>query len=461
MGATARFGRRRQRMLVFALLVTVALLAAITAGGLYWKQTRDDDVTPVGVPARPGPADPSRAIEPLSPDAPAPTADGVATQLAPALRNSDLGELTGQISDPLTGEVLWSQDAGDPRIPASNAKILTAAAALLELPHDQRITTRVVDGGDGQVILVGAGDPTLSAEAPGDPTFYTDPARISDLAGQIRDRGLDVRSVAVDTTAFPGPDLAPSWDRGDIAGGNITPISALITDGGRLDPLDENSPRTPDPAQAAGQALADALGVTAPVEAAAAPAGAATVASVESAPLVTRVGDMMRFSDNVLAETIAIELSQAKGGPATIAGGTDAIISGLREAGFDTDGVVLRDASGLSDENRVPAATLDEVMSAAAGDDHLALRPMLDALPIAAGTGTLAGRFDPARNPGAGWVRAKTGTLTEVTSLTGIVQTVDGRVLAFSLMSGGTAPDRARPAIDALAGRLRECGCRG
>ena len=63
-------------------------------------------------------------------------------------------------------------------------------------------------------------------------------------------------------------------------------------------------------------------------------------------------------------------------------------------------------------------------------------------------------------NPGAGWVRAKTGTLTGVSSLTGIVQTVDGRVLSFALISGGTSPADARPALDNVAGKLRECGCR-
>jgi len=89
-----------------------------------------------------------------------------------------------------------------------------------------------------------------------------------------------------------------------------------------------------------------------------------------------------------------------------------------------------------------------------------AIRPLLDGLPIAAGTGTLATRFDPSTNPGAGWARAKTGTLTGVSSLTGIVQTVDGRVLSYALISGGTSPADARPALDAVVGDLRECGCR-
>lgn len=181
---------------------------------------------------------------------------------------------------------------------------------------------------------------------------------------------------------------------------------------------------------------------------------------MESASLTVRVGDMMRFSDNVLAESLAIELAEATGGEASIAGGARAVLATLSKDGFDVGDARLVDASGLSYSDRVPASLLDEVMSAAAGDGHPKLRSLLDSLPVAFGTGTLIDRFDPDETPGAGWVRGKTGTLTGVSSLTGVVQTVDGRVLAFAMMSGGTSPEEARPAVDAVVGALRDCGCR-
>ena len=170
---------------------------------------------------------------------------------------------------------------------------------------------------------------------------------------------------------------------------------------------------------------------------------------------------MLRYSDNVLAETLAIELSVHRGGPPTHAGGVEAIEQVLSSMFPDQwAGTTLHDASGISYANRTTPELLDAVMTAASGPSRPALRPMLDGLPIAGGTGTLADRFDAPGNPGAGWARAKTGTLTGVSSLTGIVQTVDGRVLSFALMSGGTSPADARPALDAVVGQLRECGCR-
>jgi D-alanyl-D-alanine carboxypeptidase/D-alanyl-D-alanine-endopeptidase (penicillin-binding protein 4) len=57
-------------------------------------------------------------------------------------------------------------------------------------------------------------------------------------------------------------------------------------------------------------------------------------------------------------------------------------------------------------------------------------------------------------------VRAKTGTLTGVSSLAGVVTDADGRLLVFVLMSNGQSPSAVRPRLDALAATLSRCGCR-
>ncbi|MGC5247508.1 D-alanyl-D-alanine carboxypeptidase/D-alanyl-D-alanine endopeptidase [Gordonia sp. DT219] len=463
-----RPGTRRRRLIWS--LISVILVAAIAVGGVFtYRQLTEPDPLPPGTPGRPAPIAFTPVINPVSANAPEPTAPGITKAIVQSLKSPALGTLTGQISDSLTGTVLWSQGAERPRTPASNAKILTASAVLLALPHDQRLTTSVLAGPGGQVILKGAGDPTLTAQPPGVESFYTDPGRISALADQIKRAGIDPTSVAVDLSAYSGPTMDPTWSRGDIAGGDIAPMESLMVDGARIKPLDEYSPRVDDPGVTAGQALARALGVSTDVTEQTAPAGARTVAQVTSAPLVTRVDDMMRFSDNVEAEALSIELARSQGEPATLAGGAQAVLKVLNANGFPTAGAKLQDSSGLSYGNLVPASLLDTLMGAASGpigsdspaQAHAAkMRPMLDGLPIAGGTGTLADRFDARTNPGAGWVRAKTGTLTGVSSLTGIVQTVDGRVLSFALMSGGTSPADARPALDAIPGDLRECGCR-
>jgi D-alanyl-D-alanine carboxypeptidase/D-alanyl-D-alanine-endopeptidase (penicillin-binding protein 4) len=84
----------------------------------------------------------------------------------------------------------------------------------------------------------------------------------------------------------------------------------------------------------------------------------------------------------------------------------------------------------------------------------------LDLLPVAAGSGTLSDRFiDPETNrDAAGWLRAKTGSLTATNALAGVVTDTDGRVLTFAMISNGAGPT-GRTAIDALAATLRSCGC--
>lgn len=454
-------GRRRWRA-VWITLLSLILVAALALGGFLayqWYYLRPAEV-PAGTPAQPALVSVDPSIVPVPSDAPAPTSRGIAAALRSGLKDPALGKLTGAVSDPLTGQTLWTSRPDEPRTPASNAKILTAAAVLEELDHDARLTTKVVQGDDGQVILVGAGDPTLTAEPEGSEGFFTDGPRIADLADQLTKSGVPVTSVAYAPSSIEDPAMERTWSTEDIKGGDIAPISSLMLDAARKDTSDEFSPRSDTPQEDAGRALADALGLHGPVEEATPSSSARVLAEVTSAPLSTRVGDMMRFSDNVLAETLAIELSQKMGGPASIAGGAQAVVSVLRDKGFDVSGVTLRDASGLSAADKVPADLLDQLVSAAAGDSHPKLRPMLDTFPVAAGSGTLADRFPVGENPGAGWVRAKTGTLTGVSSLTGIVQTVDGRVLAFAFMSGGTSPADARPALDDLAGALRQCGCR-
>ena len=106
------------------------------------------------------------------------------------------------------------------------------------------------------------------------------------------------------------------------------------------------------------------------------------------------------------------------------------------------------------------AETLDEVVGAAVGDDHPRLRPVVDLLPIAGGSGTLSNRFlDNAGRGAAGYLRAKTGSLTATNTLAGFVTDSNGRVLTFALLSNQAGPS-GRTALDAFAATLRTCGCR-
>ncbi|MCB9417966.1 MAG: D-alanyl-D-alanine carboxypeptidase/D-alanyl-D-alanine-endopeptidase [Mycolicibacterium sp.] len=438
--------------------VVVAVAAVMTSGG--------DTSSAQGAAGRPR-ASANPAVVPVSDSAPVPTGAGMTAALAAPVADPNLGNLTGRITDAKTGTQLWEQRSTLPMLPASTNKTLTAGAALLTLDRDARLTTTVVaadqNSQPGVVVLVGGGDPVLSAAPPGQETWYRGAARISDLADQVRQSGITVTRVQVDNSLFSGPDFAPGWDPADIFGGDIAPIQAVMVDAGRTQPTTDESRRSTTPALDAGRALAAALRVDpATVSFASSPPTGQQLASVQSAPLIERLRQMMLASDNVMAETIGREVAKATGRPQSFAGAVDAVTGKLASSGVDMTGASLVDSSGLSVLDRLTAKNLDEVVGAAAGPNLPAMRPLLDLLPIAGGSGTLSDRFlaGDARTSSAGWLRAKTGSLTAINSLAGVVTDASGRVLTFAFISNDAGPT-GRLAIDALAGVLRTCGCGG
>lgn len=460
-GALAGRRRRNVRILMSLVAVLIVAVAALTIV-LVQKDTSTAADGATTTSAEPSPVTATPQVAPVPDDAPMPTPAALGAVLAPLVSNPALGAFTGVVADARTGTTLWSQNPDTPMTPASTAKILTAAAAMLSLSPDHRVETRVVQGSrPGELVLVGGGDPTLTAQPVGQPSYYPGAPRIADLVEQIRRAGAEVDSIVVDISAYAGPTMAQGWMPEDVAAGYIAPIESVMIDGARSDPFAEEPPRSATPALDAGRVLAQALGIDlARVTVGKAESGAAPVASVLSAPLRDRLGQMMRRSDNVLAETIAREIAVAKNSEASFTGATEAIGKTLYDAGFKTDGLTLHDGSGLSVDDRVPARLQADILTAAAGETKPQLRPMLDDLPVAGATGTLSDRYASGDRTGAGWVRAKTGTLSVASALTGYVVDVDGRVLTFALMSNDRPPEVSRPALDAVAGALRLCGCR-
>lgn len=497
-GGSGRYGsasRRRRGVRTWLIIVLVVLAGAVAVAAVILKpwtpEFRHGGLT---IAAPPAPATVSPEVAPAPDTAPAPSAAGVAAALGPVVASPDLGGFAGSVIDAASGTVLWSERADEPRVPSSTAKIMTTAAALLTLPADQRVHTKVVAGSaPNEIVLVAAGDPTLTAQ-PGGQGYYPGAASLLDLAAQVRNADIRADTIVVDTSVYSGETMARGWDPIDIPGGSIAPLESVMLDGGRLDPAGEYSPRSGTPALDVGRRLATELGLDpARVRVGTAPQGTKRLGEVASAPLRDRLRDMMVYSDNVLAETIGREVAQATGRPMSFEGAAAAVAAVLAEHGFDMTGVTMFDCSGLSVDDRIPARLLNQIINTAAGPEPDAepttsapaplapplgagagrqqqpeppaatltsrLVPMLDYLPVAGGTGSLSSRYVTQNQGGAGWVRAKTGTLSVASTLAGYVLDRDGRVLTFTLMSSDRPPEVSRPALDAVATTLRNCGC--
>lgn len=451
-------------------IVTCLLAVAVFVGvGSTRQYLADRNYHPIKVPApTAAPADIAAALRAGSP-APAanppgaaPTAAGIAAALTAGLANPQLGpSMSVQVIDAVTGTSLFSQRPDAAVAPASTSKLLTAAAILTVHKATDRFTTAVVAGPTpGSVVLVGGGDPTLSGAAAGQPVEYPEAGRVSDLAAQVRKNlgTTAVSQVFVDDSLFTGPATAPGWDPGDAPSSYASPITAAMIDAGRDRP--DAPDRSGSPDLAAGRALATALGGTAAVSLGTAPAQATALAKVSSAPIGVLVEQMLRDSDNVIAEVLARQVALSQHQPGSFAAAAAAIANVLQPVGI-TVGTGMKDGSGLSGLDRIPARALGTVLTKAVSTPSL--RPLLTGLSVAGWDGSLVeqGRFSGPAAIGDGAVRAKTGSLTGVSALAGVVTDADGRQLIFAFVAD-QAPSEAetRGAIDDLAASLVKCGCR-
>lgn len=390
------------------------------------------------------------------------TPAAVARALAGPITDQSLGpRVRASVLDASTGNVLYQRGATAAAPPASTAKILTATALLAVRKPTDRLTTTVVRGSTpGTVVLVGAGDPTLSAAPARKATEYPDAARISDLAAQLRKRNLPINRVVVDDSLYSGPKVSPVWAKGDVPSDYASAITAVMADGGRAAPGDVVRSDTPD--LAAGAELAAALDIpNADIARGKAPARGRVLAAVQSAPFGALVEQMLLASDNVIAECLARQVALAEKQPASFVGAARAVRTVLKRLGVDP-GAGLLDGSGLSSRDRVSTQVLARVLRLAVTTARL--RGVLTALPVAAWSGTLALRYrGPIGHAAAGLVRAKTGTLTGVSSLAGVVHDRSGRLLVFALIADrvpGDLTPYAEGALDVIVTKLASCGCR-
>ncbi|MFF5536884.1 D-alanyl-D-alanine carboxypeptidase/D-alanyl-D-alanine-endopeptidase [Streptomyces cinerochromogenes] len=382
-----------------------------------------------------------------------PPGQAVSDALGPLLDTPALGDAhAAAVVDVQTGERLYGADAGRALTPASTTKIATAVAALSALGPDHRLTTRAaLEPDTRELVLVGGGDPTLTAHPRGD-GWASLRTLAADTAKALDERGIHRITLSYDTTLFTGPALHPIG-----VNDNLAPVSALTADEGRTDDSASGPvPRVADPAADAAARFAGFLkdaGITTthpgPSKAS---TRAQTLASVSSPPLSALVERMLTNSDNDIAEALARHTALASGQPASFDGGAEGIATQLRGLGLPMAGAAFHDGSGLDRDDRLTADLLTALL-VKAGDPHRpGLRPVLTGLPVAGFTGTLSTRYT---DGASGLVRAKTGTLTGVNTLAGTVVDRTGRLLAFAFLASDTPnATEAQSALDKAATAL-------
>ncbi|MGH2960346.1 MAG: D-alanyl-D-alanine carboxypeptidase/D-alanyl-D-alanine endopeptidase [Solirubrobacterales bacterium] len=367
------------------------------------------------------------------------------------------------------GRAVAGRNAGTGRIIASNAKLFTAATVLARFGTGGRFSTGIYSDGSlvegtltGDIYLRGGGDPLFGNASYVTPNFGSD-ATLEKLAQELEDAGVKkiTGQIFGDETAFDarrGTAYSGYARNSDIGG----TLGGLIANKGFV-----RGRWQANPPVFAAQRLRSALravGITvgSKIAAKATPSGAERLASVRSLPMSALIRQMNKPSNNYLAEMLAKSAAMPVGAAdddddggivplgsasATTASGTTAA---QRHAATFGSRVRLADGSGLSrSDNAAPREVVDLLRGVQKGP---AFADFKASLPIAGVDGTLASRMR--RSIARRNCSAKTGTLSNVSALSGYCTTAGGDLVAFSILQNRVAPTAARAQQDRVAGQL-------
>ena len=429
-------------------------------------------------------------------------------------RRSRWGILIQTLSKATT---LYSRDAQQYFIPASNVKLLTTAAALQKLGPQFRIITSVYSGQNGSLYIVGRGDPSIGE------------TQLKNLAKQLKQRGIDrVSELIADDSYFPGDSVNPKWEWEDVQAGYGAPINSLIFNENAIklvlspqsigqplrvtfaDVTQANQWRIENNSVTVGKEEAEfvevgrdfwqpvirvrgnlrfgsdsefayvsvvnpannfiqrfrqvlnAEGITVKQALVASNTQPPTqeLAAVKSPPLADLVRETNQESVNIYAEVLLRLLGKIAPVPRKdrVEFGLQELAAALTQLGVNPDGYILADGSGLSRQNLVSPEALVQTLRLMANSPLISI--YRDSLPVAGTSGTLKNRFN--NTSAQGIVRAKTGTLTGVSALSGYVEVANFEPLAFSIMinQSDLSAEDLRAAIDEIVlvlTKLKRC----
>ena len=164
----------------------------------------------------------------------------------------------------------------------------------------------------------------------------------------------------------------------------------------------------------------------------------------------------LEWSDNIVSERMARLASRAAGNQFNEEGVAKTFDKVLRELGIDPSKIIVKDASGLSKQNKLTANILSQLLYKIHSDPLFS--QLIDGLPVSGKTGTLSKRYIESAPQAVGLVKAKTGTLSGTVSLAGYVQSGD-REYAFTIIADNIkrtnyASEQARKTLDIYLGKI-------
>jgi D-alanyl-D-alanine carboxypeptidase/D-alanyl-D-alanine-endopeptidase (penicillin-binding protein 4) len=326
------------------------------------------------------------------------------------------------VLDEKTGEVVYQSNADSPRKPASVLKLISATAAYTYLNPNESFTTTLSEGVDGKsVVIDGSLDPWLS---------YDD--KVAKKMGRTSLERIEFNAVSAIKRLNSGSTNHTTIYYNDLYVQDVTHIQHFLKQRHLLISVKKLN----------DQAAIDE---------------AAARLITSTSPTLEKILDWtLTWSDNLLAERIARLASVAAGNTLDDAGVAITFKSVLEKYGIPTSNLVVKDASGLSKENRVTASQIARLLMVIYHDPRFA--PLIAGLPVGGMTGTLEDRFVETAPEAVGLVRAKTGTLNGTTNLAGFVESGEHGyifvVIADRHSKSYSVTKKVRATVDRILGKI-------
>ena len=326
------------------------------------------------------------------------------------------------VVDEKTGEVVFESNANSPRKPASVIKLVSAAAAYTYLSPADTFTTSLWEGADNKsVVIQGSLDPWVSYEN-----------KVAVKMGRTSLERFEYNALNAIKRLNGGSTKNTTIYYSELYSKEVSHISSFLKKRGAATQLKR-------------------------LTSAAAQGKSATFILDSTSPSLQKIIDWtLVWSDNVLAERIARLASRAAGHSLDDEGVATTFAELLSSLGISTSNLVVKDASGLSKQNRITARQISQLLMVIYHDPKFA--PIVGGLPVGGVSGTLQNRFIETAPEAVGLVKAKTGTLNGTTNLAGFVESGDHQyifvIIADRHSKSYTVTKKVRATVDRILGKI-------